>query len=124
MAGVSVSAWRWPRAEWKAASTPSWPPMAQPTWLVALSMPRISTGWSRLQPAVEGTGDAIGPRGPRGTRAAHADDALVVSLAERELDLEELRRERWRHDVAPFDERDAFVVERLAQAEVEQLLQV
>ena len=31
MDGASVSAWRLPRAEWAEASTPSWPPMAQPT---------------------------------------------------------------------------------------------
>ena len=37
-----VSAWRRPRVEWMAPSTPSWPPMAQPTWAVEVVMPRIS----------------------------------------------------------------------------------
>ena len=57
MAGVSVSAWRRPRATSNNASTPSWPPMAQPTCAVAVSIPRISIA----RPS---------PRPPRRCRAA------------------------------------------------------
>ena len=40
--GTRVSAWRFPRAECAEASTPSWPPMAQPTCCVAVVTPRMS----------------------------------------------------------------------------------
>jgi hypothetical protein len=56
MAGTRVSTCRRRRAAWNEASTPSWPPMAQPTWMVELSIPRISIGPRSLldQPAGEG----------------------------------------------------------------------
>jgi tRNA threonylcarbamoyl adenosine modification protein YeaZ len=41
--GARFSAWRLPRAECDEARTPSWPPMAAPTCLVDVEIPRMST---------------------------------------------------------------------------------
>src|SRR5947209_4866520 len=127
MAGARVSAWRCPRAEWKAARTPSWPPMAHPTWGVALSMPRISTACAPSgldQPAVEGAAEGVVARGPGRASAPQTQHPFVVVVAQLEPHLEELGGQGADDDVAPLDEGDALVVEELSDAQVEQLLQV
>src|SRR4051812_9637521 len=129
MAGASVSACRWPRAEWKDARTPSWPPMAHPTCGVALSIPRISMLalsfplLTLYQPPVEGAAQGVVARRPSRPRGAETHHACVVVVAELEPHLDELGRERRDHGVAPLDQRHALVVDQLAEAEVEELLQ-
>ena len=61
---------------------------------------------------------------PRRPGPAETDDARIVVVAQLESNLEELRRQGRDDGVAPLDERDAFVVEQLAETEVEKLLQV
>src|SRR5437763_10520424 len=104
MAGAKVSAWRWWRAEWNEARTPSWPPMAQPTWGVALSIPRISTAVLALhQPAAEGAPKSVVARRPRRSGATQTYDARIVVVAQLEAHLEELRGQRGDDDIAPLD---------------------
>ena len=100
--------------------------MAHPTCVVAVSMPRISTAHARssLDPTVEGGANGLGPRRPGGACAVHTHDAFVVALAELEADLQVLGRQGGDHGVPPLDERDALVVEQLADPEVDQLLEV
>src|SRR5436305_5146595 len=103
--------------------------MAQPTWVVALSMPRISTRCSlpRLclrQPAVEGAPQCVVAGGPGRARSPQTNDTGVVVVAQLEANLQELRWQGGDDGVAPLDEGDALVVEQLAQPEVEQLLEV
>src|SRR5947207_10677766 len=105
MAGARVSAWRWPRAAWNEASTPSWPPMAQPTWVVAVSMPRISmVAASRVgHPAIQRLAQVLEAGGPRRARRSQAHDPLVVALAELQTHLEEVGRQGRKNRVTPFD---------------------
>ena len=81
IAGASDSAWRLPRAECDDASTPSCPPMAQPTCAVAVSMPRIST----VRPTAAASARPA-PRSPgrpaRGRRRRSSERAVVVAVAE------------------------------------------
>src|SRR4051812_47549644 len=125
IAGASVSAWRRPRAAWNDASTPSWPPTAHPTCIVAVSTPRISTtAGSSDGPAFDGATEGRHPRRPRRPDDPDADRAIVVIVAPFEADLEEVGRQRRRHEVPPLDERDSTVVEDLRQPEVDGLLEV
>ena len=124
MAGVSVSAWRRPRVDWIAPSTPSCPPMAQPTWAVDVVIPRISI--SALAPA-----RGVSTPARASARSAHvgADRpeghvAVVVAGAEGEPDLEEVVGQHREDRVAPLDEHHAAFVEHLGQPEVEGLAQL
>ena len=77
IAGVSVSAWRRPRVDWMAPSTPSWPPMAQPTWAVDVVIPRMSISARRL-PGAEHAGQRVGARAPSAAPTARKADVAVV----------------------------------------------
>src|SRR4051812_34613598 len=121
IAGMSVSAWRFPRFECDCASTPSCPPMATPTCEVDVSMPRISMSPSR-SPRRERLPDSALARVPGQPDRAQLDDAIVVAGAEGDPDLEEVRRQRRCDRVAPLDERHRALVEQLGQPHVEHLL--
>src|SRR5262245_6596556 len=133
MAGASDSAWRRPRATSNSPSTPSWPPSAQLTCSVAVSMPRINTSsstwrtprWHRRSagghPRRQGGLDP-GPAGaPTPTAGDHREHPVVGSVGPGRLepDRHELGPEARRHDVAPLDQHDGVVVlEELAEGEV------
>src|SRR4051812_9302653 len=121
MAGMSVSAWRFPRFECDCASTPSCPPMATPTCDVDVSMPRISMSCSR-GPRRERLADGALARVPGQAHRAQLDDAVVVAGAERDPYLEEVRRQGRCDRIAPLDERHRAFVEQLGQPDVEHLL--
>src|SRR5215213_6505505 len=125
MAGTSISAWRRPRATSNRASTPSWPPMAHPTLVVAVSIPRISTG--SAPPGLDEGFDGVAPGMPAGADAAQLEPALVLSGVVGRIGqahLQVVGGQGGGHHVAPLDHRDPAAVEQLGQGEVGQLGQV
>ena len=122
MVGVSSSAWRRPREVWAAARTPSWPPMAAPTCWVADSMPRIST--ARCPRRRHGNvADSTCPhrRAHDGPTARSCEDAVVVAVAEEQLDRQVVGRDAGHDGLAPLDDHDGVVVEQVGQVDVEDL---
>ena len=123
IAGVSVSAWRRPRVEWIAPSTPSCPPIAQPTWAVDVVMPRMSI--RRPPPTATRRRASASARGAQaGPTARKREVAVVVAGSEGDAHLEVVVGQDREDGVAPLDEHHAAVVEHLGQPEVEGLAQL
>src|SRR5438477_8787223 len=122
IAGASVSAWRRPRAAWNSARTPSTPPTAQPTWTVAVSMPRTIID-SGPGPTPERGGQRPLARRPGRAHRVEVDDPLVVPLGPVQPHLEEVGGQRGSGHVSPLDHGDRALVDELRQRQVDDLLE-
>src|SRR5688500_16527868 len=116
MAGARCSAWCWGRASWTRPMTWSSEPMATPTWGVAVSRQRSSTGVLYLRRLVVFVGPAAlhdlgheAAAAPPGAEQDELDDPLVGTDTGRQPHLEPVGRQRAGRHLPPFDERDAVV---------------